>query len=270
MKPGVLALVLGLLLGSGALKAEIKEEVVGYLDGEHHLRGYLYFDDKFAGVRPGVLVAHEWWGLNDYARQRAKMLAELGYAAFALDMYGDDLVTEHADQAKAWMKQVSGNLPAWQQRARRGYDQLANHRMVDPKRIAAIGYCFGGSTVMQLAYSGLPLSGVVSFHGSLPVATAEQAAQVAAPVLVFHGEADKFVPAERVSEFKAALQTADVDWQFVSYSRAQHSFTNPAASQLGIENIAYSEAADRRSWQVLQVFFNEIFSNTIEQTPPQE
>lgn len=240
--------------------AEIRYEKIKYQDGDLQLNGHLVWDDSIKGKRPGVLVVHEWWGLNDYAIERARMLAELGYVAFAADMYGDNKVTRHAEDAKGWMTQIVSNQDAWQKRAQLGLDQLKASKHVDGKKLAAIGYCFGGATVMQLAYSGADVDGVVSFHGSLPPATPEQASKINTRVLVAHGDADSFIPAERITAFTKALSDANVDWEMNVYSNAMHGFTNPAAGNYGIEALAYDEKADKRSWQKMQSFFDEIFA----------
>ena len=183
-----------LLFGIASVHAEVQMKTVEYNDGDVALQGHFAWDDAIAGRRPGVVVAHAWWGLNDYARARAEMLAKLGYVAFAIDMYGKGKATEHAKEASAWMKQINANTERWQQRARLGLDVLRKHEFVDPTRLAAIGYCFGGSIVMQLAYSGAKLKGVVSFHGSLPVPTEQQVRNVKASVLIAHGHDDVFIP----------------------------------------------------------------------------
>ncbi len=250
------ALLLGFVASS---HAELRTESVRYKDADTMLKGYLVWDDAVEGKRPGVIVIHEWWGLNDYARTRAEMLARLGYVAFAADMYGKDKVTEHADQASTWMKQISGNIEQWQRRALLGVELLRKHELVDHTRLAAIGYCFGGATAMQLAYSGAELNGVVSFHGSLPVPSEKQASNIRASVLVAHGDADSFIPAERIGRFKAALDGADVDWQMLIYGGARHGFTNPDAGRYGLDGVRYDEKADRRSWAAMQQFFHEIF-----------
>ena len=248
-----------LVLASGSVTAVMHQEPISYKDGDVELKGYVYWDDAFTGKRPGVLVAHEWWGLNDYAKLRAEMLAESGYVAFAADMYGAGKMTRHADEAKGWMQQISSNAEAWQRRANLALEQLRAHPQVDAERLAAIGYCFGGATVMQMAYSGADLAGVVSFHGALPPATPEQAAKVKARVLVAHGDADSFIPAERIQAFKQALSQANVDWEMDIYGGAKHSFTNPYADGYGIDNLAYHEAADRRSWLRALAFLEDIF-----------
>jgi len=256
--PFVILALLALVFG--AARAEVRTETVQYRDGDVELQGYLVWDDAIKGKRPGVIVVHEWWGLNDYARKRTEMLAKLGYVAFAVDMYGKGKVTEHAKQAGEWAKQINANVDAWQARALLGLDILRRDEHVDPARVAAIGYCFGGATVVQMAYAGADLAGVVSFHGSLPVATQAQAANIKASILVAHGEADGFVPPERITGFKAALEKAGADWEMVTYGGARHGFTNPGAARYGIENVRYDDKADRRSWRVMQQFFDEIFA----------
>jgi len=253
---------IGLLL-SGSASAVMHQDPISYMDGDVELKGYVYWDDAFEGQRPGVLVIHEWWGLNDYAKLRAEMLAETGYVALAADMYGDGKMTRHADEAKGWMQQITANIDAWQRRAELALTQLKAHPKVDPDKLAAIGYCFGGATVMQLAYLGADLEGVVSFHGSLPPASPEQAAKIKSRVLVAHGDADGFVPPERVAAFKKALSDAAVDWEMDIYAGAKHGFTNPYADGYGMGGLAYQEEADRRSWMRTLAFFEELFEEPL-------
>jgi len=254
----LLTLVLSLPLAAGAA---VKTESVEYQDGDAPLTGYLVYDDSIGEKRPGVIVVHEWWGLNDYARKRAEMLAELGYVAFALDMYGDNRVTEHASEAGGWLKQITENVDAWQRRALAGLDILKGQERVDSERLAAIGYCFGGATVMQMAYAGADLDGVVSFHGSLPPPSEAQQDNIKARVLVAHGNADPMVPPERVMAFQQALDAAGADWQLVSYGGAKHGFTNPDAGKYGLEALAYDPKADARSWALMQSFLAEVFAD---------
>jgi len=188
------------------------------------------------------------------------MLAKLGYVAFAVDMYGDDKVTEHGNEAGEWMKQITANVEAWRERALLGVEILRDNERVDGDHIAAIGYCFGGATVMQMAYAGADLDAVVSFHGSLPVPTEAQAANIKARVLAEHGSADEFVPAERVQAFQAALNQAGVDWRLVAHGGARHGFTNPDAGKYGIENVQYNQLADRRSWADMRRFLKRSFA----------
>jgi dienelactone hydrolase len=253
-------ITLVLIMGYAACAhAELKTEVVGYKDGDVVLKGYFVWDDAIKGKRPGILVVHEWWGLNDYVKKRAQMLAKLGYVAFAADMYGDGKTTDHADKAREWSTQVRSNVEAWQKRALLGLDILRTNELVDHTRIAAVGYCFGGSTVMELAYAGAVLDGVVSFHGSMPVATPDQASHIRTKILIAHGSADSFIPAEQIAKFEAALDQAHVDWRMVVYGGAHHAFTNPNADDYGIENLRYNKEADQNSWTEMKRFFDSLF-----------
>lgn len=254
--------MMGLLL-SGSVSAVMHQDPVSHMDGDVELKGYIYWDDAFAGQRPGILVIHEWWGLNDYAKLRAEMLAETGYVAFAADMYGDGKMTREADEARGWMQQITANVDAWQRRAELALTQLEAHPKVDPEKLAAIGYSFGGATVMQLAYLGADLDGVVSVYGSLPPASPEQAAKIKPRVLVAHGDADSFVPSERIVAFKKALSDASVDWEMDVYGGARHGFSNPYADGYGMDGLAYQEEADRRSWMRMLAFFEELFEEPL-------
>jgi dienelactone hydrolase len=239
----------------------VKTETVEYQDGDTSLTGYLMYGDALEGKRPGVIVVHEWWGLNDYARKRAEMLAEPGYVAFAVDMYGGKKVTGHANEAKGWMQQITENVDAWQKRALLGLDILRKHELVSPDHLAAVGYCFGGATVMQMTCAGADLDGVVSFHGSLPPATEWQQMNIKAKILIAHGNADDFIPAERVAAFQSALENAGADWQMMIYGGARHGFTNPDAEKYGLQGVAHDVMADNRSWALMQSFFEEIFAD---------
>jgi len=243
------------------LQAEVQTKRVEYQHGGQTLEGTLAWDDAADGKRPGVLVVHEWWGLDDYARGRAEQLAELGYVAFALDMYGKGKLTEHPPEAMQWSGKIRENIDNWRARAAAGLEVLQKHSLVDSQRLAAIGYCFGGATVMHMAYAGMPVAGVVSFHGSLPVADEKQGKQLKARILVCHGAADGFVPEARADEFRKALQAAGADWQMIYYAGAKHSFTNPDADAKGIAAIGYQAEADRRSWAHMRTFFDEIFAD---------
>lgn len=242
---------------SGAM-AEVRSAPVAYMDGDDQLTGYLYWNDAVEGKRPGVLVVHEWWGLNDYARGRAEQLAELGYVAFAVDMYGGGKVTSHPAQAGEWMKATVSNLDGWRRRAQKGLDKLSSLAMTDNSKLAAIGYCFGGATVMQLAYDGADLQAVVSFHGSLPLPNGNEAQGYRGRVLIEHGNDDAFVPPERVEAFKASMSEAGVDLVFHGYDGARHGFTNPDAGSFGIDNLKYDAAADEASWRSMLQTFNSV------------
>jgi len=239
--------------------AEVQTRTIPYQHGNTELQGYLAWDDRFEGKRPGVLVVHEWWGLNEYARSRVRQLAEQGYVAFAPDMYGTGKVTSHPDQASAWMKDIQENVQQWVDRADSGLSVLKKQTVVDPQQLAAIGYCFGGATVMHMAYAGLDVDLVASFHGSLPVASESQLRGIKARILVAHGNADPFVPVERVGSFRDALAKSDADWTMMEFGGVKHSFTNPGAGDYGIDALVYDPQADRQSWQMLLWLLDDTF-----------
>lgn len=242
---------------AAAAHGEIVTQNVPYRHGDVELEGFLAYDDAVSGKAPGVLVVHEWWGLNDFARSQAERLAALGYVAFALDMYGKGVVTGDPKKASELSKPFRG-LSLMRERARAGLTVLLENDRVDPLRVAAIGFCFGGTTVLELAYGGAPLAGVVSFHGSLPVPGSEDGA-IAAKVLVLHGADDPFISADEVHRFQEAMRSAGLDWQMVYYGGAVHSFTNPGADRAGLSGVAYHEKAAGRSWEHMKVFFRELF-----------
>ena len=247
-----------LALSLGTAQAAVQTKAIVYDDHGTKLTGHLYWDDAKTGKRPGIVVYHEWWGLNDYARKRARMLAELGYVAFAADMYGDGKVTETPDQARQWMQQVTTDVDLWRERANLGLAQLAASDLVDTKKLAAIGYCFGGGTVLQMAYGGADLKGVVSFHGSLPAAPDEAKGKIKPKILALHGQADAMIPPEIVQNFEAKATAAEANWELVSYGGVRHGFTNPDAGKAGIANLKYDAQADARSWARMKDFFAEI------------
>lgn len=237
-------------------------EEVTYQGGGVTMKGYLAYDKTRTGKRPGVLVVHEWWGHNDYARKRARMLANMGYTALAVDMYGDGKQAEHPKDAGKFVQEVIANMDAAQTRFKSAYDLLANHATTDADKMAAIGYCFGGAIVLHMARIGLELDGVASFHGSLGTQTPAQAGKVKAAVFVAHGEADPMVTSEAVAAFKKEMTDAKVDFRFESYPGAKHGFTNPGATELGKKfeiGLAYDENADKTSWAQMQQFFDKIF-----------
>jgi dienelactone hydrolase len=250
------AFVLSALVALPA-SAEIVTRTVEYRQGDALLKGYLAYDDAVEGKRPGVLVVHEWWGLNDYAKSRARQLAEQGYVALAIDMYGDGKNTVDPSQAKEWSGHLRGS-PLLRERAQAGYQTLVDMDMVDDDRVGAIGFCFGGTTVLELAYSGLPVDGVVSFHGGLIIPSEQDLSQMKADVLVLHGAEDGFIKPETIAEFQKTLSEAGVDWEMIYYGGAVHSFSNPEADKVGIPGIAYDEDAARRSWQAMLRFFDEV------------
>ena len=229
--------------------AGLQTKTVEYSDGTKSLKGYLAWDDSFSGKRPGILVVHEFWGLNEYAKSRADQLAKLGYVAFAADMYGDGKVADHPDDAKAMMAETTANLAAWVGRAQAGLQTLAKQANVDPTQLAAIGYCFGGATVLQLAFSGADVKLIASFHGALPVP--DSAAKVRGRILIFHGADDAFIKPETIQGLRTKLDQAKVDYTFVAYPGAVHGFSVPGSEKRGMANVAYNADADKKSWQEL-------------------
>ncbi|MCG3204446.1 MAG: hypothetical protein KCHDKBKB_01161 [Elusimicrobia bacterium] len=252
-------LVMVFLLNALSLQAAMKSQMVTYKQGSAVLEGYLVYDDAQTGPRPGVLVAHEWMGLNDYAKKRADQLAGLGYVAFALDVYGKGKsVTNPADAAKL-SGQYKADRPLLRGRMQAGLNVLAKNPQVDPKRIGAIGYCFGGTSVLELARSGAEVQGVVSFHGGLSSPTPMDAKNIKAKVLVFNGADDPHVSSDEIRAFEKEMQGGQVDWQFVNMGGAVHGFTNPAGGNDNSKGYAYNEKADKRSWEGMKLFFAEVF-----------
>jgi dienelactone hydrolase len=239
----------------------IHMEPVMYAAGGTTLRGTIATDTAKPGARPGVIVVHEWWGLNDYIRRRARMLAELGYTALAADMYGDGRVADNPADAGALMNAVLGNMPAAEARFRAAYDLLASRDTVDRSRIAAIGYCFGGAVVLHAARIGMPLRGVVSFHGALGSFHTPAPGSVTTKVLVCHGAADSLVPDAQVGAFKQEMDAAKAEYRFVAYPGALHGFTNPDADANAKRHgmpLGYDAEADRRSWQDMTEFLARV------------
>lgn len=255
----ILAAFIVACLPFSAAQAEIHSAPVAYMVDGEKMTGYLYWDNSIKGERPAVLVVHEWWGLDEYARSRAEQLAGLGYVAFAADMYGGNRVTDHPKQAGEWMTATVSDLEGWRRRAEKGLEILKSLKISDDSRMAAIGYCFGGATVMQLAYAGADLDAVVSFHGSLPLPNGNEAENFKGRVLIEHGNADGFIPADRVEAFKKAMDDAGTDFIFNGYDGARHGFTNPDAGNYGIDNLKYDAAADEASWESMKKTFKEVF-----------
>jgi dienelactone hydrolase len=254
----LLAALSALILVAPA-SAAVKSKIVNYEYDGVKLTGYLAWDDAKSGKRPGVLVVHEIWGLNDYAKQRAEKLAALGYVAFACDMFGDGKTSTHPDDAMKMGAEVRKNVETWRGRANIALKVLRDHELVDSTKLAAIGYCFGGATIMQLAYTGADLKAIVSFHGGIQPPTAEQAGAIKCKVMICHGAEDPLIPESSMQGIRKALDEAKVDYEMIYYGGAVHSFTVPHSDQAGIKGVAYNEAADRRSWRDMQLLFQEVF-----------
>jgi len=258
----IICTLLCLCLALPALAAVEGTEVSYQAEGTT-LKGYLARNPQLKSPHPGVLVVHEWWGHNAYARKRAEMLAELGYTALAVDMYGDGKQADHPKDAGAFAGAVRKNLPLARARFEAALKLLQQQPDVIPTQIAAIGYCFGGGIVLEMARAGEPLKGVASFHGSLGTSHPARKGEVKARVAVFNGADDPFTKPEQIEAFKKEMEAAGVDYSFVNYPGAKHSFTNPEADTFGKKfnlPLAYNARADQQSWQAMQTFFKEIFA----------
>lgn len=258
MKMMALSVMGALVAGSAA--AAVNTAEVEYRHGDVVLQGFLAYDDALEGRRPGVLIVHQWMGVTDYERRRAEQLAALGYVAFAVDVYGKGVRPTDTAEAGKLAGRYKGDRELLRERVAAGLAALRSNERVDPDRIAAIGYCFGGTAVLELARSGADVAGVVSFHGGLDSPKPEDGRRIKARVLVLHGADDPYVPDADIAAFQKELRDAKVDWQMVYYSGAVHAFTQPQAGNDPSRGAAYDERADGRSWQAMRTFFEEIFA----------
>ncbi len=260
MKP--LIFFAGLTLASAVANAAVQGKDVSYSANGTTLNGYIAYDDQVQGKRPGILVVHEWWGQNEYARKRARMFAEQGYTAMALDMYGDGKQAHHPDDARKFSSEVSSNAALAKARFDAALDLLKQEKTVDPDNIAAVGYCFGGSVALNMARAGEPLKAVLSFHGGLGTDHPAQPGMVKARIASFSGEADPFIPAAQVAAFRQEMARAGVNYEVKTYPGAKHAFTNPEADQYGEQfnlPLAYNEAADKDSWNTGLAILKQAF-----------
>lgn len=257
-------LLLGLVLALSVAPtfAAVKGEEVAYESGGVVMKGYLAYDDAIKSKRPGVLVVHDWWGHGEYVRGRARALAALGYTALAVDMYGSGKQVEHPDDAGKLSGTVRGNLPVMKARFNAACDVLGKHGTVDARRIAAIGYSFGGSTVLEMARQGVDIAGVVNFYGDLTTQHPAPKGGIKANILVLNAAADAMIPPEQVNKFKQEMAAAKADYKFINYPGTKHLFTRPDADALAKKYnlpLAYDAEADRKSWTEMQAFFKRIF-----------
>lgn len=250
------------LLFSIQSQADIITKTIDYSDGDIKMKGYLAYDDSIKGQRPGIIVVHEWWGHNDYAKRRARMLAKLGYSALALDMYGNGKNASHPKDAGKFSGAVKANMAVAEKRFMAAYNLLQKQDNVAKDKMAAIGYCFGGGIVLEMARRGVDLDAVVSFHGSLGTKEKATKGKVKAKILVLNGKADPFVKAESISNFKKEMKAAGVNFKFISYPGAKHAFTNPGADKFGQKfkiPLAYNAKADKKSWAEMKRFLEKTF-----------
>lgn len=243
--------------------AAVTGREIEYKAGDTTLKGYIAYDEADTAKRPAVLVVHEWWGHNEYARKRARMLAELGYVALAVDMYGNGKTAAHPEDAGKFSGEVRKNMPVGEARFRAARELLAAQPQTDATKVSAIGYCFGGAVVLHMARIGEDLAGVVSFHGNLTTDTPAKPDAVKARVLVCTGEDDPFIPAEQIKAFENEMNDARAKSRIVIYKGAKHSFTNPDADKFGQEfklPLAYDADADQASWNDMKLFLRESFA----------
>jgi len=257
MKKLILAIII--ITFSMKAKSEIVTKEIEYKDGTTILQGYLAYDNSNSDLRPGILIVHQWKGLTDYEKKRAKELAELGYVAFALDIYGKDVRPSTSDEAGKEATKYYSDRNLYRERLNTGLSELMKQENVNKNEIAAIGYCFGGSGVLELARSGAEIRGVMSFHGGLSTPTPEDAKNIKCKISVQHGAIDPFVPEEEVIAFKKEMEDAKVDYVLTEYSGAVHAFTMEGAGNDPTKGAAYNLNADKRSWEAMKAFFKEIF-----------
>lgn len=260
----VLVAALFLLLAAPSF-AKIKGETVEYTSNGTTLKGYLAYDDSIEGKRPGVLVVHEWWGLDDYAKKRADMLAKLGYTALALDMFGEGKTADHPSDAQKFTSETMSNMAVAEGRFNAALEFLEKQPTVDPEEIAAIGYCFGGGVLLHMARTGVDLDGIASFHGSLGTEQKASPGRIKAKILVLTGADDPYIKPEQVEEFRKEMDAAGADYEVIVYPGATHSFTNPAADEVGKKfnlPVAYNEKADKESWAEMEEFLKEVFNQS--------
>ncbi|MGM0768610.1 MAG: dienelactone hydrolase family protein [Pseudomonadota bacterium] len=264
MIPTLSAATLAFSLASTQVIAEMQTETVEYTVDGTTFTGYLAWDDEAEGKRPGVLVVHEWWGHNDFAREQAERLAASGYTALALDMYGDGKLADHPEDAQKFMQEATRDLDNVKARFMAAMELLQDHDSVDEDRIAAQGYCFGGAVVLNMARLGVDLDGVVSYHGALGSPIQAEAGKVKARVQVYTGGADQMVPSDQVAGLVKEMQDAEVDLTLVSFPGVLHSFTNPEADRIASEfdmPVGFDQAAADRSWNGTMRFYKEIFAD---------
>lgn len=255
----LMGVVLAVLVLVASADAAVQTKKVTYKHGDTNCIGYLAWDDAIEGPRPGVLVFHEFFGLDAYAKRRAEQLAKLGYVAFAADLYGEGKLVDHPQDAGAMAGQIRSNVEDWRKRGLEALEVLKAQPQTDKTKLAAIGYCLGGSTVQQLAFAGADLKAVVSFHGGLVVPTPEQVKSIKSAVLICHGADDSFIKPETIKDFKNALDSNGGKYTFKSYEGARHSFTVPEADatskKFNIEGLRYNKEADEKSWADMQALF---------------
>ena len=236
----------------------IERETVEYKQGDTTLEGCVIYDQSNPAKRPGVLIVHQWFGITDHEKSRGEMLAKLGYVAFCADIYGKG-IRPSPKEAGSEVGKYKGNRPLLRERVNAALDELKRNELVDTKRVAAIGYCFGGTAVIELARSGADLNGIVSFHGGLDSPNPADGKNIKCKLLICHGADDPTSSVQNVAAFESEMRDARVDWRLIKYGGAVHAFTQPMAGNDNSKGVAYNERADKRSWEDMKSFFAEIF-----------
>ena len=251
-------LLLSVLVFSIQSHSAVKDKNVEYKQGEVTLQGYLAHTTKGPKKKPAVIIVHDWDGIGEYEKKRAKMVAELGYVAFAADIYGKDVRPKSMEESATLSGSYKKNIPLLRDRIKAAYDTVSKMPNVDPKKIAVMGYCFGGTTALELARSGADIKGAVSFHGGLSTPDPKDASNIKGKVLVLHGADDTYVPEKEVLAFQNEMRNAKVNWEMVSYGGAVHSFSHWELDQDNSKGAAYNPTADKRSWEAMKNFFKEV------------
>jgi dienelactone hydrolase len=255
----ILALTGMMLMTANTLNAKIVTENVEYKSGKAVLEGYIAYDDELKGKRPGVLIVHQWMGLKDYEKMRAEQIAKLGYVAFAVDIYGKGIRPSNREEAGKQATIYRSDRKLMRERAKAGFDALRKMKNVDASRIAAMGYCFGGGVVLELARSGADIIGGISFHGNYDTPDPGDAKKIKGRILAIHGADDPYITPQSVTGLQDELRKALVDYQIVIYGGAVHAFTDPSAGNDPSKGAAYNKKADERSWEDMKRFYKEIF-----------
>jgi dienelactone hydrolase len=250
-------LIASVLAFASVASAAVKTREVEYTQDGTKLHGFIAWNDAIKGKRPGVLVVHEWWGMNEHARRQAERVARAGYVGFALDMYGDGKVTTHPQDAQAFAAEATKDPAVVAARFNAARAQLEADPHVDTKHIGAIGYCFGGGVVLGMARSGADLGAVASFHGALATEHPAEAGKVKAPILVMTGTDDPFVTPDQVTKFEDEMKAAGANFRVIRYPGAKHGFTNPDAAKYGMSQLAYNASADKKSWAAMLSMFKK-------------
>lgn len=262
MEKLITVFIIGIFIFCGSIQnssAKIITANVEYKSRDKIMEGYIAYDDAAGKKRPAVIIVHEWNGLGDYVKNRAEQIAQLGYVAFAADIYGKGVRAKTMEESGKLAGIYRSDRKLMRERINAALAEIKKNKLTDAKNIAAMGYCFGGGVVLELARSGADIKGAISFHGNLDSLSISDAKNIKAKVFAFHGADDPFVTPDIVAAFEKEMKSADIDWQLVIYGGAVHGFTNPANGNNPKKGLAYNKKADKRSWEAMKIFLKEIF-----------